>query len=94
MAEWTGEATEYLDGYLGRVAVLLRRQGDNSEEVVAGMRDHILNELASEGGETISLDRLLQVVSDLGTPEEVASPDSLPPGLPAATKIPRTEMPA
>jgi len=75
MADWTSEASEYLDGYLKQISVLVRGQGGDANEVVAGLRDHISNEVESDGAATVSIDRLLQVLSDLGSPEEVASID-------------------
>ncbi len=73
MAEWLSEASEYLDGYLKQVAVLVRQQGDDPEDVVAGLRDHIANEVESDGAATVTIERLLSVLGDLGSPEEVAS---------------------
>lgn len=75
MAEWSNEANEYLDGYLKQVAILVRKQGDDPEDVVAGLRDHISNEVESDGAAMVTIERLLQALSDLGTPEEVASID-------------------
>ncbi len=77
MADWSREASEYLDGYLKQVTVLVRQQGDDSDDVVAGLRDHIRNEVESDGSVTITLECLLQVLSDLGAPEEVANLDPL-----------------
>ncbi len=85
MAEWSSEACEYLDGYLKQVSVLVRQQGDDPEDVVAGLRDHIANEVESDGETTVTLEQLLNVLSDLGSPEAVASVD------PAALKHPSTK---
>lgn len=79
MAEWSSEVSQYLDGYLKQVSVLVRENGDDPDDVVAGLRDHISNEVESDGAETVTLDRLLQVLSDLGTPEEVANLDPIRP---------------
>lgn len=75
MAEWANDASEYLDGYLKQVSVLVRKQGDDPREVVAGLRDHILNEVESDGAETVTIDLLLHVLKELGTPEQVANLD-------------------
>jgi len=78
MAKWLNEANEYLDGYLKQVSVLVREQGDDSADVVSALRDHISNEVEADGVETVTIDRLLQVLSALGTPEDVASLDPIP----------------
>ncbi len=72
MADWSREASEYLDGYLKQVAVLIRARGDDVDEVIAGLRDHIANELEPDGG-TVTLDRLLGVMGSLGSVEDVAN---------------------
>jgi prepilin-type processing-associated H-X9-DG protein len=76
MADWTQEANEYLDGYLMQVTALVRRQGDDVEEVVSGVRDHIARELDERDSETVDLDTLFEVLATIGTPEEVASLDA------------------
>lgn len=86
MAKWSNEASEYLNGYLKQVSVLVRAQGDDSADVVSGLRDHIANEVEADGAATVTIDRLLQVLSALGTPEDVASLDPIP-----ATSTPASE---
>lgn len=78
MADWSREASEYLDGYLKQVAVLIRARGDDVDEVIAGLRDHIANELESDGGGTVTLDRLLGVMGRLGSVEDVANIETVP----------------
>ncbi len=72
MAEWTPEAGEYLDGYLHQVAALVRQQGDDAEDIVDGLRDHITREAESSAGAMVTLDMLRKTLAVIGTPEQVA----------------------
>ena len=76
MIDWTPEAQEYLDGYLKQVGALARRQGDDAEDIVSGLRDHISNELEGSGKQDVDLDSLLAVLANMGTPEEVVNADT------------------
>ncbi len=76
MAEWTQDAGEYLEGYLKQVAALARHQGDDAEDIVSGLRDHITHEVELNAGETADIDSLFEVLASIGTPEEVASLDT------------------
>ena len=73
MANWTQDATEYLDGYLQKVA---RRQGDDADEIVSSLRDHITQEVENTAGDTVDIDTLIQVLATTGSPEEVANLDT------------------
>ncbi|MCL4219588.1 MAG: DUF1559 domain-containing protein [Candidatus Hydrogenedentes bacterium] len=75
MAEWTPEAQEYLEGYLKQVGALAKHQGDDPEEIVAGLRDHVLYEAGQTGEALIDIDVLLEILTTIGTPEQVASLD-------------------
>jgi prepilin-type processing-associated H-X9-DG protein len=75
MSEWSIDVSDYLEGYLKQVAVLIRQQGGEPTDVVDGLRDHVTNELS---GTAASMDDLLQVLNKLGTPEDVANLDELP----------------
>lgn len=75
MADWTPEARDYLDGYLRQVGALARGQGDDAEDIVAGLREHVVNEAAAESGSLVTLDALRKTLAAVGTPEQVVSPD-------------------
>ena len=94
MADWSQEASEYLDGYLKQVAVLIRARGDDVDEVLAGLRDHVANELESDGGGTVTLERLLDVMGRLGSVEDVANIETVPlKSTPAAPSPPPPKAP-
>jgi hypothetical protein len=76
MDNWTQDATEYLDGYLQKVPALARRQGDDADEIVSDLRDHITQEVENTAGDTVDIDTLIQVLATTGTPEEVANLDT------------------
>jgi len=89
MAEWSQDAREYVEGYLRQVAALARGQGDDAEEIVGGLRDHVAQELEGSAGGVVSLDDVLKVLAALGMPEQVLSPE----GRPAASIRPPTPAP-
>ncbi len=90
MAEWTSEAQDYLDGYLRQVSALARGQGDDADDIVAGLREHIANEVEAEAGTLVTLDALRKTIAAVGTPEQVVSPDF---SLSAATERARQAKP-
>jgi hypothetical protein len=71
MWEWNQEAYEYLDGYLKQVSALAKPQGDDAEEIVSGLRDHIAHEVVANEEGLIDLDSLFEALSAIGTPEDV-----------------------
>ncbi len=71
MSEWNQEAYEYLDGYLKQVSALAKRQGDDADEIVSGLRDHIAHEVVTNEEGLVDLDSLLAALSTIGTPEDV-----------------------
>ncbi|PCJ64740.1 MAG: hypothetical protein COA73_03405 [Candidatus Hydrogenedentota bacterium] len=73
MAVWTQDATDYLEGYLEQVAALARHQGDDVEDIITGLRDHIHCEVENNTNETVDIDVLMNVLTTIGTPKEVAS---------------------
>jgi hypothetical protein len=75
MADWTPEARDYLDGYLRQVGALARGQGDDADDIVTGLREHVINEVEAESGSLITLDALRKTLATVGTPEQVVSPD-------------------
>jgi hypothetical protein len=85
MAEWSNDASEYLGSYLKQVEVLVRGQGGDPSDVVDGLRDHVLNEL--EGVASVSMDELLPVLNNLGSPEEVVNLDPIPKGRPVVDRL-------
>jgi len=84
MAEWSRDAREYVEGYWQQVAALARGQGDDAEEILAGLRDHLARELEACAGDSVSIDDVLKVLAVLGTPEQVLWPE----GPPAASRPP------
>ena len=71
MAEWTQDAYEYLDGYLKQVSALAKRQGDDAEEIVSGLRDHIEQEVEIQFGDNVGTGEICEVISSIGSPKEV-----------------------
>jgi len=76
MQNWTQEAKEYLDGYLNQVAVLAKHQGDDADDIVNGLRDHVEHELQMSSDGTVSIELLLAVLNGIGGPAEVANLDT------------------
>jgi hypothetical protein len=99
MAEWTPDARWDLDEFLRRVADLCRAQGDDADDVTAGLREHILAELNEDADLLVTRDRLAGVLSRLGTPEQIAGADeatpsgSEPPPLGTRERPPRQPAP-
>ncbi len=76
MTEWTPDASEYLEGYLNQVSALARNQGDDAEEIVSGLRDHVAHEVGFTTGVPVNIDTLFDVLAAIGTPEQVASSET------------------
>jgi len=72
MSTWTPEAEQALGAYLDRVAHLCREKGDDAEDVLADLRDHIVTEVERAGETEVDGERLRAVLARLGTPEQVA----------------------
>lgn len=100
MAEWTPEAQDYLDGYLRQVSALARGQGDDASDIVDGLREHITTEVEEASGSLATLDVVHRVLSAVGTPDQVVSPDfslsavaervkQTPPSVPVRSAAPR-----
>jgi prepilin-type processing-associated H-X9-DG protein len=75
MAEWTSDAKEYLEGYLRQVAALARSQGDDGDDIAAGLREHITNEVEADASSLVTVEQLRKTLASVGTPEQVVSPD-------------------
>lgn len=75
MAEWTDEATEYLEGYLKQVSALTKHQGEDVDDIVNGLRDHVANEIAVATNGVVDIDVLFAVLANIGTPEDVVNLD-------------------
>ncbi len=71
MAEWTPEATDYLEGYLKQVRALAQSSGEDAEEIVSGLRDHITTKAEQESGALITLSALRQTLAAVGSPESI-----------------------
>ncbi len=76
MIEWTPEAEDFLIGYLQQVGALARHQGDDAEEIVGGLREHIARETEADAGTLVTLEHLQKALATVGTPEQVTSVDS------------------
>ena len=76
MPDWTQDATDYLEGYLEQVAALAHDQGDDADDIVNGLRDHISREVDNITTETVGIDVLSDVLATIGTPKEVANLDT------------------
>lgn len=90
MPEWTPEARQHLDQYLGRVAELCQRQGDDAEEVVANLREHVEAESVKDGGRLVTLDSLRTILARVGTPEQVTGSEPAGAAEPGKTDVART----
>ncbi|MDZ4859398.1 MAG: DUF1559 domain-containing protein [Candidatus Hydrogenedentes bacterium] len=77
MAEWTPEATEFLDGYLKQVRALAKSSGEDAEEIVSGLRDHIATKVEQESGSLITLNILRQTLAAVGSPESIVEDSSM-----------------
>ncbi|MCC6794634.1 MAG: DUF1559 domain-containing protein [Candidatus Hydrogenedentes bacterium] len=71
MAEWTPEATDYLDGYLKQVRALARGAGEDGEEIASGLREHIIEKTERESGPLVTLNVLRRALAEVGTPEVI-----------------------
>ena len=75
MDKWTDDAREYLSGYLRQVAALAKRNGDDAEEIVSGLRDHIEEKAVAGGVGQVDLDLLMEVLAEVGSPEDIIESD-------------------
>jgi hypothetical protein len=96
MTEWTPEATDYLEGYLQMVGALARAQGEDADDITAGLREHINAKLEESAGPIITLDALRRVLAEVGSPEQIlatpgrsAAPERPAPAVPAPPYIPQ-----
>jgi len=93
MAEWTPDATAYLDAYLRQVDILASSQGDDADDIVSELREHVTREAEGEGVALVTLDMLRKTLSSVGTPEQVTGTDSTvsaPRELPHSDRAPVT----
>lgn len=75
MVEWTSDAKEYLEGYLRQVAALARSQGDDGDDIAAGLREHITNEAEADATSLVTVEQVRKIIASVGTPEQVVSSD-------------------
>ena len=71
MSEWTPEATEYLDGYLKQVRALARDGGEDDEEIVSDLREHITAKIELDAHSLVTVGLLRQTLTDVGSPEQI-----------------------
>ncbi|MCC6485902.1 MAG: hypothetical protein IT364_00245 [Candidatus Hydrogenedentes bacterium] len=71
MTNWTPEAKQNLDEYLGEIRALSQAQGDDAQEIVDDLRVHITTETEDASGSVVTLDHLRRTLAALGTPAEV-----------------------
>ena len=79
MTDWTPESTEYLEGYLKQVSALTQHQGDDADDIVPELREHIVRETEDAAGSLVTLEHLRKVLAAVGTPEQVAGGEGIPP---------------
>jgi len=79
MKEWTQEAKDYLEGYLGQVAALARSRDEDSDIIVDELRGHITNETEEIAGGLVTLDHLRRVLAAVGSPEQVLGQEAATP---------------
>ncbi len=75
MAKWTSDANEFLEGYLHQVAALARSQGDDGDDIAAGLREHITNEAEADASSLVTVEQIRRIIASVGTPEQVVSSD-------------------
>ncbi|MCC6698851.1 MAG: hypothetical protein IT365_24720 [Candidatus Hydrogenedentes bacterium] len=71
MTNWTPEAKQNLDDYLGEIKALSQAQGDDAQEIVDDLRAHITTETESASGSVVTIDHLRRTLAALGSPEDV-----------------------
>jgi len=72
MAEWTQEARDYLDGYLGQVSALRRDRGPDGAAAVSELGDRIRRDAEDRAGALVTIEQLRGALAGFGTPEQAA----------------------
>jgi prepilin-type processing-associated H-X9-DG protein len=73
MAEWTDEATSYINNYLAQVGELAAAQGVEVNEFVRKLRIHISKNLKPNADGVVDMDALSAALAHIGTPEQVVN---------------------
>lgn len=74
-SKFTDEALRRLGEYLESIRKLCGGNGDDPEEVVEGIREHIEADLQEISCSVVTIEQLQKVLSGLGSPEQVAGVD-------------------
>ncbi|MDZ4859079.1 MAG: hypothetical protein SGI88_08830 [Candidatus Hydrogenedentes bacterium] len=78
MTQWTSDAEKRLSEYLAEVERLARANGDDADDIVDGLMLHIRAEAAGQSGTMVTAEQVQQVLTKLGTPEQIAGRESGP----------------
>ena len=77
MNNWTAETRQALDDYLAEVERLALSKGDDAQEIVSGLREHIIQEAGDEAGDVVSMAQLERILARVGMPQKVMEIDPL-----------------
>ncbi len=72
MTQWTPEAEKQLNEYLARVDALSRANGDDADEIVDGLKQHIRTEAEGKSPLLVTDVHVKLAIANIGTPEQVA----------------------
>ncbi|MCC6793733.1 MAG: hypothetical protein IT366_01340 [Candidatus Hydrogenedentes bacterium] len=72
MTQWTPEAEKQLNEYLARVDALSRANGDDADEIVDGLKQHIRTEAEGKSPLLVTDVHVKHAIASIGTPEQVA----------------------
>ena len=61
MNNWTAETRQALDDYLAEVESLALSKGDDAQEIVSGLREHIIQEAVDEAAAAGACERTRSV---------------------------------
>ena len=81
MHKWTDDAKLELENYLQKVAQLSNDQGDDSQEIVEGLRDHVTREAENTTEPFITAARVRSILAQLGSAEEVVGIETNDPNI-------------
>jgi prepilin-type processing-associated H-X9-DG protein len=88
MAEWTDEATAYINGYLKQVEALATHQGVDADSLINRLRKHIGNNIQPSAEGVVDMSALSAVLSKIGSPEQIVNANN-----PLKTSPPQTPPP-
>ncbi|MGD9128450.1 MAG: VIT domain-containing protein, partial [Planctomycetia bacterium] len=78
MQTWTDDAKWELENYLQQVARLATDRGDDPQEIVEGLRDHVTHEAEKSGEPIVTIQRVCLILAQLGSAEAVVGDDEIP----------------